>query len=75
LSKTSSPGRASCGPRRRVENDYDLLQARSLNLDAERRRERVLRMRFPLPFSFLGRKSAVVTDAEEEDDGDQTEAQ
>jgi H+/Cl- antiporter ClcA len=53
----------------------DLLQARSLNLDAERRRERVLRMRFPLPFSFLGRKSAVVTDAEEEDDGDQTEAQ
>jgi len=60
---------------RRVENDYDLLQARSLNLDAERRRERVLRMRFPLPFSFFGRKSAVVTDAEEEDDGDQTEAQ
>jgi CBS domain-containing protein len=53
----------------------DLLQARSLNLDAERRRERVLRMRFPLPFSFFGRKSAVVTDAEEEDDGDQTEAQ
>ncbi len=46
----------------------DLLRARSVNLDAERKRERVLRMRFPLPFSFFGRKSAVVTDVEEEDD-------
>jgi H+/Cl- antiporter ClcA len=36
----------------------DLLQARARNLDAERRRERVLRMRFALPprFSYLARK-------------------
>jgi chloride channel protein, CIC family len=30
----------------------DLLQARTLNLEAERRRERVLKMRFAFPFSF-----------------------
>jgi CIC family chloride channel protein len=40
----------------------DLLKARSQNLDAERRRERVLRMRFPLPLSFFGRKGSVSTD-------------
>jgi CBS domain containing-hemolysin-like protein len=40
----------------------DLLKARSQNLDAERRRERVLRMRFPLPLSFFGRKTGVGTD-------------
>jgi CIC family chloride channel protein len=40
----------------------DLLKARSQNLDAERRRERVLRMRFPLPLSFFGRKAGVSTD-------------
>jgi CBS domain-containing protein len=52
----------------------DLLRARYLNLDAERRRERVLSMRFPLPFG-LGRKRAVVRNGAEEDDSDQTEAQ
>jgi CIC family chloride channel protein len=30
----------------------DLLKARSLNLEAERRRERVLRMSFAFPFAF-----------------------
>jgi CBS domain-containing protein len=47
----------------------DLLRARYLNLDAERRRERVLSVRFPLPFGF-GRKRSVVTSGAEEDDGD-----
>jgi hypothetical protein len=46
----------------------DLLRARYLNLDAERRRERVL----SIPFGF-GRKRAVVTNGAEEDDGDETE--
>jgi CBS domain-containing protein len=45
----------------------DLLRARYLNLDAERRRERVFSVRFPLPFG-LGRKHAVGTDG---DDGDE----
>jgi len=44
----------------------DLLRARYLNLDAERRRERVLSVRFPFGF---GRKR-VVTNGGEEDDGD-----
>jgi CIC family chloride channel protein len=43
----------------------DLLRARYLNLDAERRRERVLN----LPFGF-GRKRAVAANGEDEDDGD-----
>jgi H+/Cl- antiporter ClcA len=43
----------------------DLLRARYLNLDAERRRERVL----SLPFGF-GRKPAVVDGADEDDDGE-----
>ena len=30
----------------------DLLKARALNLEAERRRERVLRPRFAFPFAF-----------------------
>jgi hypothetical protein len=46
----------------------DLLRARYLNLDAERRRERVLSVRFPMPFGF-GRKRVVVNGAED-DDGD-----
>jgi CBS domain-containing protein len=47
----------------------DLLRARYLNLDAERRRERVFSMRFPLPLGF-GRKRAVARNGEDEDNGD-----
>ena len=41
----------------------DLLCARSLNLEAERRRERVLRFVFPLSFSFFSRKSGLANGA------------
>jgi len=43
----------------------DLLRARYLNLDAERRRERVLSVRFPFGF---GRKRVVAANGEEDDD-------
>jgi CBS-domain-containing membrane protein len=42
----------------------DLLRARSLNLEAERRRERVLKIGFPLAFNFFGWGTA-----EEDEDG------
>jgi len=44
----------------------DLLRARSLNLEAERRRERVLRFVFPLSFSFFSRKAEVANGADAE---------
>jgi CIC family chloride channel protein len=44
----------------------DLLRARSLNLEAERRRERVLKISFPLAFNFFARKTADENDEEME---------
>jgi chloride channel protein, CIC family len=45
----------------------DLLKARSLNLEAERRRERVLRMSFAFPFAF-GKEELEPDDADDHPD-------
>ncbi|HEY8830865.1 MAG TPA: chloride channel protein [Gemmatimonadaceae bacterium] len=49
----------------------DLLRARSMNLDAERRRERVLRIGFPIPFGFFGRRAATAGEDEDDRAGDE----